>query len=196
MLAVKLSAAVVLLLVVFAVSAAGVFYYLSRVYLTNPRPNVAAEPVVVRINYTVVEDPRLKATAWSMVKWLNWTGVDIAVLKITVELENRGSKIVYYHFGGPCYPMDNVSFQPFTSHDGHKSNIVFNVTHGKVFDYPKTCLLSLIAKPLLPGELHVYEYYYVVTKPFKGTATVTEEVCLQHSSDCWNIKSQVEIDIP
>ena len=192
----KLSVAAVLLLVVVVVSAAGVAYYLSQVYwVSASTSNVMVEPVVVRINYTVVEDPGLKATAWDMVEWLNWTGGDIAVLKVTVEVENRGNKTVYYSFGGPCYPLGGVSFEPFTYHDGHRRNIVFNATQGRVFDVPKACLESLISKRLLPGERDVYEYYYVVTKPFKGTAIVTEEVCLEYSRDCRTIKSLVEVDI-
>ncbi|MEM1617216.1 hypothetical protein [Desulfurococcus sp.] len=43
-------------------------YYLSQVYWANPRSNVVAEPVVIRINYTVVEDPGLRVTVWDMVK--------------------------------------------------------------------------------------------------------------------------------
>lgn len=207
----KLRVATAMLLVVIVASIVGIAYYLSQAYWANPRSskgsiaevtptsasNATVEPVVVRINYTVIEDPGLKAIAWDMVRWLNWTGNDIAVLKITVGVENRGNETVYYSFGGPCLPLEGASFEPFTNHDGHRGNIFFNVTTGQVFDVPRMCLLVLISKKLQPGERDVYEYYYVVTRPFKGIAIVKEEVCPDLRFRGYKIiESHVEIDVP
>lgn len=192
---------VILLLVAVAIQIATT-YYLFRVNLLS-FPHVATgvvakEPFVVKINYVAVENPELLATAWRMIETFNWSSSNIAVIKVIVVLENRGNELAYYSFGGKCFPQEGRAFQPFTDHDGHRENIVFEVEEGRVFDFFKICQPALIQQGLLPGEQHVYEYYYVVSKPFRGTVSVREKVCfgwLSNFEKCETIESRVRIDI-
>lgn len=171
-------------------------------------------PATIEISYTVVEDPQVLATAREFIKFvlstkpygieatdIDWLNADIAVLRIVIVLFNRGSSVVYLMTGTGCVIGGGKEFKPFTR------IIALPITsmgvpeviaeEGYVFPLPIMCTAGLVFVKLSPRESVVNEYYYIVTKPFKGIVKANAYICSESSERaCRIIEDSTRINVP
>jgi len=175
------------------------------------------DDVVVRVSYTVIEDPGVLSIARELIKAeppfpagqgrgggqaIDWARASIAVLKVIVELANRGGKPVYYVTNAFCEVLFNA-----TMHDDRFKPIMWRVENpialprivveeGHVLPLAVACTLDLRYSKIQPRTSITNEYYYIVTKPFRGTIEATASICSKPlSSTCKTIGDSVYVDI-
>lgn len=153
---------------------------------------------VLEINYYVIDDPQTISIAREFIKSqqpllaplgreqgqiVDWNKTDIVVLKITVKLTNNGYKPIYYvtnAFCGVTYTgkEQNTSFEPILWTVKNPVGLPrIRTEKGQVFPTPIGCTEDLRYVKVLPGTSISQQYYYIVTKSFKGTIRITTEIC-------------------
>jgi len=206
-----LSRIVLILALVILVVIASILFYL---YSGTASDQAGA---VLEINYYVIDDPQTISVAREYIKSqqsspaplereqgqiVDWNKTDIVVLKITVKLTNNGYKPIYYvtnAFCGVTYTgkEHNTSFEPILWTVKNPIGLPrIRAEKGQVFPIPIACTLDLRYAKLLPGTSISKQYYYIVTKPFKGKVEASVEICLKPLSDkCRIIKKTIALAI-
>jgi len=173
--------------------------------------------VTLEINYYVIDDPQTISIAREFIKSqqplpaplgreqgqiVDWNKTDIVVLKITVMLTNNGYKPIYYvtnAFCGVTYTgkEQNTSFEPIMWTVKNPIGLPrIRAEKGQVFPIPIACTLDLRYAELLPGTSISKQYYYIVTKPFKGTIEASVEICPEPlSNKCRTLEQSISVNI-
>ncbi len=173
--------------------------------------------MVLDIGYEVMDDPQTVSIVREFIKTqlplpaslnrtdeevIDWLKTDIAVIKVVVKLTNNGNKPTYYVTNAFC----GVVFQKIKE-DYKFKPIAWSVKNpiglpkiyaekGHVLQLPMGCTLDLAYVKVLPGTSVSKEYYYIVTKPFKGIIEDTVEICSEPlSNKCVTIERTVYINI-
>jgi len=217
---------IALVFIVLVVLASAVYYYYSQHSVnqvtspisknvesgtTAPSGDAWYDDVAVRINYTVIDDPETLSIAREFIKTslplparldkkkvTDWLNVDIAVLRITVELINNGDKPVYYVTNAFCEVCFNATicdhrFEPITWRVGDPIALLrITAEEGDVFPLVISCTLDLRYRKVAPRTSVVNKFYYIVTKPFRGTIRAIATICPKpFSNECREIQIYV-----
>jgi len=172
---------------------------------------------VLEINYYVIDDPQTISIAREFIKSqqplpaplereqgqiVDWNKTDIVVLKITVKLTNNGYKPIYYvtnAFCGVTYTgkEQNTRFEPIMWTVKNPIGLPrIRAEKGQIFPTPIGCTEDLRYAKVLPGTSVSQQYYYIVTKPFKGIVKATAEICSEPlSNNCKIIEKTTYITI-
>ena len=200
----------ILALVILVVIASILFYFYSGTALDQAG-------AVLEINYYVIDDPQTISVAREFIKSqqplpaplereqgqiVDWNKTEVVVLKITVKLTNNGYKPIYYvtnAFCGVTYTgkEQNTSFKPIMWTVKNPVGLPrIRAEKGQVFPIPIACTLDLRYAKLLPGTSVSQQYYYIVTKPFKGIVKAAAEICSEPlSNNCKIIEKTTYITI-
>jgi len=169
------------------------------------------DDVTVRINYTVIDDPETLSIAREFIKAslplpvgfdkkqvTDWLNADIAVLRIIVKLVNNGDKPIYYMTNAFCEVCFNATvcdhrFEPITWRVRDPITLLkITAEEGDVFPLMISCTLDLKYKRVAPRTSIVNEFYYIVTKPFRGTIRAIATICPKlFSNECREIQTYV-----
>ena len=180
---------------------------------TTPTFRAWYDDVALRVNYTVVDDPETLSIAKGFIKAfsplpaglnknqvVNWLNANIAVLRIIVELINNGDKPVYYVTNAFCEVCFNATicdhrFEPITWRVGDPIALLrITAEEGDVFPLVISCTLDLRYRKVAPRTSVVNEFYYIVTKPFRGTIRAIATICPKpFSNECREIQVYVPI---
>ena len=180
---------------------------------TAPNGEAWYNDVTVRINYTVIDDPETLSVARKFIKAslplsahpdkkqvIDWLNTDIAVLRIIVKLINNGDKPVYYVTNAFCEVCFNATicdhrFEPITWRVGDPIALLrITAEEGDVFPLVISCTLDLRYRKVAPRTSVVNEFYYIVTKPFRGTIRAIATICPKpFSNECREIQVYVLI---
>ena len=173
------------------------------------------ENVVVKINYTVIEDPETLSTARKFIKVqlpllaslnrgeeqiIDWLKTNITVLKVTLELTNNGDKPIYYVTNAFCEVLSNT-----TTRDGMFKPVTWSVKNpiavpkivaeeGHVFPPAISYTLDLRYRKVPPKISTTNEFYYIITKPFKGIIKAMAIICPEpFSNECKIIENHTHV---
>jgi len=180
---------------------------------TTPTCEAWYDGVALRVNYTVIDDPEILSLAKGFIKAfsplpaglnknqvVNWLNANIAVLRITVELINNGDKPVYYVTNAFCEVCFNATicdhgFEPITWRVGDPIALLrITAEEGDVFPLMISCMLDLKYKRVAPRTSIVNEFYYIVTKLFRGTVRAIATICPKpFSNECREIQTYVPV---
>ncbi|RLG77451.1 MAG: hypothetical protein DRO10_04090 [Thermoprotei archaeon] len=139
------------------------------------------EGVKVIINYSVSKNHELIPIVKQLIKSQNmkepfdWVNANIAVLRVAVKLINNGSNPVYYKTTSGCsgsLPYDRVWWA--TLWEVKKPLGIPRITaeEGAVFPSQTLCTASLNYVKVQPKESVTQEFFYIITRPFKGGVKV------------------------
>jgi len=172
---------------------------------------------MVKVNYTVIDDPEVLSTAREFIRAqlplpanldrdeervIDRLKTDIAVLKVVVKLINNGDKPVYYVTNAFCEVLSNATIR-----DDRFKPIMWKVENpitlpkiiaeeGHVFPLTVSCTLDLGYKKVSPKTSITNEYYYIVTKTFKGTIKAIATLCPKPlSNEYKTIEDSIYINI-
>ena len=155
------------------------------------------ENVSMEIQYEVIEDPKILSIAREFIKAnlpvpadlnnkppTDWLNTNISVLKIIIKIYNDNSIPVYYETNAYCgtsYWGNNTSNNTiFDWRIYHPiATLRINAHTGSVFPVSIVCTLDFGYEKVLPNSVVTNEYYFVVTKPFKGKISASATVCLK-----------------
>ncbi len=183
--------------------------------VTSIGSKVWYDNVVVKVNYTVINNPEILSIAREFIRsqlplpagldvkqTVDWLRTDIAVLKVVIELVNNGDEPVYYMTNAFCEVLFNAtihnnSFKPITWRVKNPITLPKVVAEeGYVFPLTVACTLDLGYSRVPPKTSIVNEYYYIVTKPFKGTIKAIATICSKPlSNQCRTIEGSTYVDI-
>jgi len=171
------------------------------------------DDVAVRVNYTVIDDPETLSIAREFIKAslplparldkkkvTDWLNADIAVLKVIVELVNNGDKPIYYITNAFCEVCFNATvrdhrFEPVTwKVEDPITLLKITTEEGDIFPLIISCTLDLKYKKVAPKSSIANEFYYIVTKPFRGIIRALATICPEpFSNECRTIESYVPV---
>ena len=183
---------------------------------TTPISNRAwYENVAVKVNYTVIEDPETLSTARKFIKVqlplpasldrgeeqiIDWLKTNIVVLKVILELTNKGDKPIYYVTNAFCEVLSNTTirddrFKPITWRVGNPIAVPKIVAEeGHVFPLAISYTLDLRYRKVPPKTSTTNEFYYIVTKPFKGIVKAMATICPEpFSNECRIIENHTHV---
>lgn len=198
----RVTAAIILASVAALLLAGVTYYYLQR--------NPAQLSATLKVSYSVIEDLEILSTARKLIEAqlpvlakfgvklsVDWLSVDIAVLKVTVELTNNDVQPVYYETNHYCGVelVNSTELEPLSwKVDFPVAKLEVIVEEGEKFSLLVFCTADLTYRILQPGASTAREYYYIVTKPFKGVVKATATVCTSlMGSECRVLESIVEV---
>ncbi|RLF17781.1 MAG: hypothetical protein DRZ82_09460 [Thermoprotei archaeon] len=219
---------IALVFIVLVVLASALYYYYSQhcvnqvTFLisksvesrTNaPSGEAWYDNVTVRINYTVIDDPETLSIAREFIKaslplptcldkkqLTDWPNVDIAVLKVIMELVNNGNKPIYYITNAFCEVCFNATvcdhrFKPITWRIENPIAVPEIVAEeGHVFPLVILYTLDLRYRKVPPKTSITNEFYYIVTKPFRGIIKAAAAVCPEpFSGECRIIENHTHV---
>ncbi|RLG86760.1 MAG: hypothetical protein DRO39_02300 [Thermoprotei archaeon] len=170
---------------------------------------------MLRIGSTVIEDPEVLDAARRFIKsrllsplkpakggedGTSWLVRDIAVLKLVVELINRGDRPIYYMTNAFCEVCHNETCKTFTPIAWRVESPValpkIVAEEGDVFPLAVSCTLDLRYRKVSPGASVASEFYYIVAKPFRGTVWAAATICSGPlSSDCRTLEGHLRIAV-
>ncbi len=133
---------------------------------------------------------------------IDWLKTDISVIKVVVTLTNNGDKPVNYVTNAFCGVTfhkieEDYMFKPIVWSAKNPIGLPkIYAKKGHVFQIPIGCTLDLTYVKVLPRTSISKEYYYIVTKPFKGVIEDTVEICFKpFSNKCETIERTIYINI-
>jgi len=188
-------------------------------YTTSPVANDGIwDNVVVKVNYSVIDDPEILSIARDFIRMelesanrsalkkesmVDWLSTDIVVLKVVVELVNNGDKPIYYMTNAFCEVCFNATvcnvrrFEPIAWRVEEPIALLkITVDEGEVYPLTISCTLDLRYWKVVPGASVVNEFYYVVTKPFRGAVKAKAVICsAQLGNKCEIVEGSTKIVI-
>ena len=139
------------------------------------------EGVKVVINYSVSENHELIPIAKQLIKSQNmkepfdWVNANIAVLRVVVKLINNGSNPIYYKTTYGCsgnLPYDRVWWTTLWEVKSPLGIPKVTAEEGAVFLSRTLCTASLGYVKVEPKGSVTQEFFYIITRPFKGSVKV------------------------
>ena len=165
--------------------------------------------VKVKVDYDVIADPEVLSIAREFIRAqlplpasltrepvVDWLSTDIAVLKVVVEIVNDNDKPVYYATNAFCEVLFNATkdrdrFKPILWRvDSPIAIPKILAEKGAVFPLTVACTLDQGYEKVPPRASTTSEYYYIVTKPFRGTIRAVAGICL--SNECKIIETSIK----
>jgi len=170
--------------------------------------------VMVSISYDVVDDPGLKDLVRELIRLrlssklgstgegVDWLRTDIAILWITVIIVNYGDEPLYYVTNAFCEVLYAASprlrrFSPLVWRVNSPVALpLFCAEEGHVYPLPVACTADLRYEVVPPRACIANEYFFIVTKPFRGTVVATARVCTRpFSNECRAVKGRVDVSV-
>ncbi|MCD6300443.1 MAG: hypothetical protein J7L82_00035 [Staphylothermus sp.] len=194
--------------IIITIVVVGALYYF---YYTSSNQAGA----ILEIDYQVINDPQTISSARKLIESLqiphtsdqqgqeiDWNNTDIAVLEITVELINKGKDTIYYitnSYCGASYYVKEPSTitKPFNWTVRKPISLPeIDSEKGQVLPIAIGCTEDLRYEKMLPGTSISQKFYYILSKPFKGTIRVMTEICTEPlSNKCDILEKSIIVEI-
>lgn len=126
---------------------------------------------------------------------------DAVVIKVTINLTNSGSEVIYYRTNAYCVPYEPAmaggeELPPFTNKVVEPVTVpIVRAEEGKALPLTIMCTADDRFTSIAPGSSIVSEYYIIVSKDFKGVIKATASICHRPSLPCETISTTVKVDL-